>query len=60
MGYKSREEKHKEAIIRAEEWRKLTLEQQLVELDKRLGKGKGATKQRANIAKQLAKKGKSA
>ena len=35
-------------------WRALTPEQQLADLDLRLGKGVGATKQRARIARLLA------
>lgn len=36
---------------RVAEWRKLTPQQQLEELDRRLGKGVGAVKQRARIQK---------
>ena len=42
-------DKQKEAIERNETWAKLTYEQQLADLDKRLGKGIGAKKQRARI-----------
>ena len=42
-------DKQKEAIERNEAWAKLTYEQQLADLDKRLGKGIGAKKQRARI-----------
>ena len=42
-------DKQKEAIERNETWAKLTYEQQLVDLDRRLGKGIGAKKQRARI-----------
>ena len=42
-------DKQKEAVERNEAWAKLTYEQQLVDLDKRLGKGIGAKKQRARI-----------
>jgi len=42
-------DKQKEAIERNEAWAILTPEQQLVELDIRLGKGIGAKKQRAKI-----------
>ena len=38
-----------EAIVRNEAWVKLTYEQQLADLDRRLGKGIGAKKQRARI-----------
>jgi len=41
--------KQTEAIVRNEAWAKLTYEQQLADLDKRLGKGIGAKKQRARI-----------
>lgn len=42
-------DKQREAIERNETWAKLTYEQQLADLDKRLGKGIGAKKQRARI-----------
>ena len=42
-------DKQKEAIERNETWAKLTYEQQLADLDRRLGKGIGAKKQRARI-----------
>ena len=42
-------DKQKEAIERNEIWAKLTYEQQLADLDRRLGKGIGAKKQRARI-----------
>ena len=41
--------KQQEAIERNETWAKLTYEQQLADLDRRLGKGIGAKKQRARI-----------
>ena len=41
--------KKTEATVRNEAWAKLTPEQQLADLDKRLGKGIGAKKQRARI-----------
>ena len=41
--------KQTEATVRNEAWAKLTPEQQLADLDKRLGKGIGAKKQRARI-----------
>ena len=41
--------KQTEAIVRNEAWAKLTPEQQLADLDRRLGKGIGAKKQRARI-----------
>ena len=42
-------DKQKEAIERNEYWAGLTYEQQLADLDRRLGKGIGAKKQRARI-----------
>ena len=42
-------DKQKEAVERNEAWAKLTYEQQLADLDRRLGKGIGAKKQRARI-----------
>ena len=42
-------DKQKEAIERNEIWAKLTYEQQLADLDRRLGKGIGAKKQRSRI-----------
>ena len=42
-------DKQKETIERNETWAKLTHEQQLADLDRRLGKGIGAKKQRARI-----------
>ena len=42
-------DKQKEAIERNEYWAQLTPEQQLENLDSRLGKGVGAKKQRARI-----------
>ena len=42
-------DKQNEAIERNEAWAKLTYEQQLADLDRRLGKGVGAKKQRARI-----------
>ena len=41
--------KESEAIVRNEAWAKLTPEQQIADLDRRLGKGIGAKKQRARI-----------
>ena len=41
--------KQQEAIERNEYWAQLTPEQQLADLDRRLGKGIGAKKQRARI-----------
>ena len=42
-------DKQKEAIERNEAWAQLTPEQQIADLDRRLGKGVGAKKQRARI-----------
>lgn len=44
-----------EALARNEKWNSLTPEEQLAELDMRLGKGVGALKQRARIEKLLKK-----
>jgi hypothetical protein len=44
------EERRQEANERNEHWAKLTSEQQLAELDARLGKDQGATKQRKKLA----------
>ena len=41
--------KQTEARVRNEAWAKLTYEQQLADLDRRLGQGIGAKKQRARI-----------
>ena len=41
--------KQTEAVVRNEAWVKLTYEQQLADLDRRLGEGIGAKKQRARI-----------
>ena len=41
--------KQQEAIERNERWAQLTPQQQLIELNKRLGEGVGAKKQRARI-----------
>ena len=45
--------KETEAIVRNEAWAKLTYEQQLADLDRRLGKGIGAKKQRARIQHKI-------
>ena len=45
----TKQTKQTEAIVRNEAWAKLTYEQQLADLDRRLGKGIGAKKQRARI-----------
>ena len=46
-------DKQREAIERNETWTKLTYEQQLEDLDRRLGKGIGAKKQRARIQHKI-------
>jgi hypothetical protein len=43
--------RHKEAVERNRDWESLSFVQQKAELDKRFGKGLGATKQRAKIQK---------
>tara|TARA_Y100001963_G_scaffold19924_1_gene25254 strand:+ start:245 stop:484 length:240 start_codon:yes stop_codon:yes gene_type:complete len=48
-GTRSRSERQKEAEQRNEEWKSLSLQQQLDSLDLRFGKGIGAKKQRARI-----------
>ncbi|MDD3988216.1 MAG: hypothetical protein PHC93_04610 [Candidatus Omnitrophica bacterium] len=45
--------KRKEAEERVANWRTLQPEEKLNDLDRRLGKNKGAQKQRAKIEKQL-------
>ena len=50
---KDKETKRREAAARNEAWQKLSAKQQLAALDKRFGKGKGATKQRARINERL-------
>ena len=45
--------KQTEAIVRNEAWAKLTPEQQLADLDRRLGKGIGAKKQIAKIKNKI-------
>lgn len=46
-----KQRKREEAEVRNEAWRQLSPQEQLAELDKRFGKGKGATKQRKRLAK---------
>ena len=48
-GTTSRSDRRKEAEIRNESWKLLSLHQQLESIDLRLGKGIGAKKQRAQI-----------
>ena len=45
--------KETEAIVRNEAWAQLTPEQQIADLDRRLGKGVGAKKQRAKINSKI-------
>ena len=45
--------KETEAIVRNEAWAQLTPEQQIADLDRRLGKGIGAKKQRARIQSKI-------
>ena len=45
----TKQTKQTEAAVRNEAWAKLTYEQQLEDLDRRLGKGIGAKKQRTRI-----------
>ena len=46
-------DKQKEAIERNEAWAQLTPEQQIADLDRRLGNGIGAKKQRARIQNKI-------
>ena len=46
-------DKNTEAIARNEHWAQLTPEQQLADLDSRLGKDIGAKKQRAKIQSKI-------
>lgn len=52
---KQLEQKLKEGAERNAHWQSLTAAEQLADLDARLGKGVGATRQRAILAKKLAK-----
>lgn len=49
----TKEQKRREAEERNAAWAVLTFEQQLESLDRAFGVGKGATKQRAKIAKKI-------
>lgn len=48
-----KELRRKEALERQQRWESLTPAQQLEELDKRLGKGVGAKKQRARLERLI-------
>lgn len=48
-----KEQRRREALARNEEWQKLSPEEQLKELNQRLGVGIGAQKQRARLNKIL-------
>ena len=50
--------RREEAIERQEHWSSLTPQEQLVELDRRLGKGVGAVRQRFKINQRLKSKNK--
>ena len=50
---RSRHERREEAKARQEERNQRTPQQQIQHLDKILGKGKGATKERARLAKMM-------
>lgn len=54
LGFHTKEEKRAEAAERDAHWRSLSLTDQVAALDKRLGVGIGATKQRANLAAAIA------
>lgn len=46
---KSRQQRRDEGEERNQEWRSLSKEQQIASLDRRLGKGIGATRQRKKL-----------
>ena len=50
---KTKSTKREEATERQQVWSKLSPKQQLAELDRRLGEGVGAKKQRARLAEEL-------
>jgi hypothetical protein len=50
---RSRQERREEALTRQEERNQRTPKQQIQHLDKILGKGQGATKERARLAKMM-------
>jgi hypothetical protein len=57
---KPHEQKVGESEARNLAWRALSPEQQLADLDRRLGEGHGATKQRAQLAKRIEESSRSA
>ncbi len=46
---KSKDQKRKEEAIRLEDWRSLSKAEQLADLDRRLGKDRGAKRQHAKL-----------
>lgn len=53
---KSRSIRKEEAIARQKEYDKLTIEQKIVKLDEKYGKGLGAKKERDKLKKKLEKR----
>jgi len=49
--------KREEAELRLTEYRSLSVSDKIAKLDKKFGKGLGAKKQRARLAKELVKEG---
>ena len=49
-----KDQRRKDALTRQEDWSSLTPQQQLTELDNRLGKDQGAAKQRKRLQKKIA------
>ena len=54
-GRAAKEQRRIEGKARNEAWARLSPQQKLDDLDLRLGKGKGATRQRTKLAKVLSK-----
>lgn len=52
------EKKRTEAAERTARWEALSTKEKIADLDRRLGKGQGAVKQRARLAAQLAEESK--
>ena len=50
---KDKSTRRMEAEVRNEDWESMGPKKQLASLDRRLGKGQGAVKQRARLAKKL-------